>query len=83
MQYACMPVNITIRDVPDAVRDELSVRAAAEGKSMQEYLRGELVRISESATVADWLKSVRERKAVYNTRLTADRITEARDQDRK
>ena len=83
MQYACMPVNITIRDVPDAVRDELSVRAAAEGKSMQEYLRGELVRISESASVADWLKSVRERKAVYNTRLTADRITEARDQDRK
>ena len=37
--YACMAVQITIRDVPDKVRDELAARAARQGKSMQEFLR--------------------------------------------
>jgi plasmid stability protein len=36
-----MSVQITIRDVPDAVKDELAARAALQGKSMQEYLRAE------------------------------------------
>lgn len=35
-----MAVQITIRDVPDKVRDELAARAARQGKSMQEFLRG-------------------------------------------
>ncbi|MEO5743391.1 MAG: hypothetical protein ABIQ53_02215 [Terracoccus sp.] len=30
---------ITVRDVPDGVRDELAARAAHAGKSLQEYLR--------------------------------------------
>jgi antitoxin FitA len=34
-----MRVQITIRDVPERVRDELAGRAAAQGKSMQEFLR--------------------------------------------
>lgn len=33
-----MVVNITIRDVPPNVRDEISRRATQEGQSMQEYL---------------------------------------------
>ena len=37
---AVMPVQITIKDVPKEVRNELAVRAASQGKSMQEYLRG-------------------------------------------
>jgi plasmid stability protein len=41
-----MSVQITIRDVPDAVRDELAARAALQGKSMQEYLRTELERLA-------------------------------------
>lgn len=40
-----MSVQITIRDVPDRVRDELAARAALQGKSMQEYLRAELERL--------------------------------------
>ena len=31
-------VSITIRDVPQEVRDELASRAAASGRSLQEYL---------------------------------------------
>ena len=40
-----MPVQITIRGVPEAVRDELAVRAALKRQSMQEFLRGELQRV--------------------------------------
>jgi plasmid stability protein len=36
-------VAITIRDIPDDVRDELAARAARSGKSLQEYLRGMLI----------------------------------------
>lgn len=36
-------VAVTVRDVPDEVRDELAARAARAGKSLQEYLRALLV----------------------------------------
>jgi antitoxin FitA len=35
-----MPVAITIRNVPEEVRDELAARAARSGRSLQEYLAG-------------------------------------------
>ncbi len=34
-----MSVAITVRGVPDEVRDELAARAARAGQSLQEYLR--------------------------------------------
>jgi plasmid stability protein len=37
-----MARKITIRDVPDAVHDELAARAARRGMSIQAYLRAEL-----------------------------------------
>ena len=78
-----MTVQITIREVPDEVRDELAARAALRGQSMQEYLRGELERLASKPSVEAWLDRVQERKAVYRTRVSADEITEARDQDRR
>ncbi|WP_396654373.1 FitA-like ribbon-helix-helix domain-containing protein, partial [Microbacterium sp.] len=33
-----MSVAITVRNVPDDVRDELASRAARSGRSLQEYL---------------------------------------------
>ena len=39
-----MPKSITIRDVPDEARDELAARAARSGRSLQEYLRRELIK---------------------------------------
>ena len=41
-----MPKSITIRNVPDEAVRELASRAARDGRSMQEYLRGELVRLA-------------------------------------
>ena len=78
-----MSVNITIRNIPQEVRDELAARAAMEGKSMQEYLRTELVKLSTTPPVEAWLNVVRERKATYGTRITAPKILKARDADRK
>ncbi|MCY4112944.1 MAG: hypothetical protein OXG33_03255 [Chloroflexi bacterium] len=78
-----MPIQITIRDVPDDVRNELASRAARRGQSMQEFLRGELERIASRPSNDEWLAEVRRRKAAYGTRVTASEILEARDADRK
>ena len=77
-----MAVQITIRGVPEEVRDELAVRAALERQSMQEFLRGELERIASRPSVSAWLSEVRSRKAVTGTRITPSAILEARNADR-
>ena len=57
-----MPVQITIRGVPEEVRDELALRAARQHQSMQEFLRCELERIASRPSVGTWLQEVRTRK---------------------
>ena len=83
MQNASMPIQITIRNVPEEVRDELASRAALQHQSMQEYLRGELERIASRPSLETWLQAVRERKAAGDTRIPAKKIVYARDADRK
>ena len=78
-----MAVQITIRGVPEEVRDELAVRAARRRQSMQEFLRGELERIASRPSLGSWLQGVRDRKAVAGTRVQPAGILEARDADRK
>lgn len=78
-----MSVQITIRDVPATVRDELASRAALQGKSMQEFLRTELERLAARPSVERWLEQVRQRKRAVQTRLTAKQILSARDADRR
>ena len=78
-----MSVQITIRNVPDEVRDELASRAALQGKSLQEFLRGELERIATRASMDKWLESVGQRKSVTKTRLSAKRLLQHRDADRR
>jgi len=78
-----MSVQITIRDVPDAVRDELAARAALQGKSMQEYLRAELERLAARPPVERVLERIRERKATSGTRLSPEVILTHRDADRR
>ena len=78
-----MSVQLTIRDVPEQVRDELAARAALQRKSMQELLRSELERIASRPSLDVWLKTVRDRKDAAGTRLGAAAILRARDADRK
>lgn len=83
MQNASMPIQITIRNVPEEVRDKLASRAALQHQSMQEYLRGELERIASRPSVEAWLETVRERKAAEGTRFPAKKIVNPRDADRE
>lgn len=78
-----MTIQITIRDVPEKVRDELAARAALQGKSMQEYLRAELERLAARPSVDAWLEEVRKRKRASQTRVSAAKILSARDADRR
>jgi plasmid stability protein len=78
-----MPVQITIREVPEKVRDELAARAALQGKSMQEFLRIELERLAARPSVDAWLQQVRKRKRAAQTRLSSKQILQHRDADRR
>ncbi len=54
-----MPVTITIRNVPDDVRNRLAARAAGSGRSLQEYLLAELTLAAAGLTVDDIVEQVR------------------------
>lgn len=78
-----MSVAVTIRDVPDEVRDELAARAARAGKSLQEYLRGMLVDSVARPPVADVIARARTRVDTTGVRVGAESILAARDADRR
>ena len=78
-----MGIQITIRDGPEKVRDELAARAALQGKSMQEYLRAELERLAARPSVDAWLQQVRRRKRASQTRVSSGQILKERDADRR
>lgn len=78
-----MAIQITIRDVPEKVRDELAARAALQGKSMQEYLRAELERLASRPSIEAWLEQVRKRKRASQSRVSTAQILKARDSDRR
>jgi plasmid stability protein len=78
-----MPVQITIRDISEKVRDELAARAARAGKSMQEYLRNELERLAARPSVETWLEQVRRRKRASPTRVSSRQILNNRNADRR
>jgi plasmid stability protein len=75
--------SVTIRDVPASTRDELAARAARSGRSLQEYLRGELIQLAERPDTATVLERIRQRKAQTGTTLRAADILELRDLDRR
>ncbi len=78
-----MAVQLTIRNVPDELRDELASRAAVAGQSMQEYLLGELRRIADKPSPKRWVEEVRERKRIYGSEIGAAAILAERDAGRR
>ena len=65
MHNACMPL-IQIRDVPEAVRDELARKAAAAGQSMQAYLLGELTKLAERPSMAEIVRRAETWSKVFD-----------------
>jgi plasmid stability protein len=70
-------VAITVRNVPDATRDELAARAARAGQSLQEYLRELLVSTAAKPSVNDVIARARARVEATGTRFTDEEIVDA------
>lgn len=75
--------SITIRDVPDHVRDELAARAARAGRSLQEHLRLEIIDLARRPSPTDLMTEVRRCKDAIGTELSAEEILGYRDADRQ
>lgn len=78
-----MSVAITVRDVPQEVRDELAARAARAGMSLQEHLRGMLVDSAARPPVADVIARARARVDATGVLADAESILAARAVDRR
>jgi plasmid stability protein len=76
-----MPVAITIRNVPDQVRNQLAAMAAARGWSLQEYMLHELVELTRRPNNAELIARARERLAERGP--TVQQTLDARDEDRR
>ncbi len=78
-----MTTSITIRDVPGQTRDELAARAAASGRSLQEYLRAQLIELASYPDAETLNARIAERKRRTGTELPAAEILAHRDAERR
>jgi plasmid stability protein len=78
-----MGVAITIRNVPEEVRDELATRAARSGRSLQEYLMLQLIELTSTPAVEDVIAGARRRARAVGRALSAESILASRDADRR
>jgi len=76
-----MPVAITIRNVPDDVRNELAARAAAQGRSLQEFVLHELVELTKRPDRLALLARIEQE--LDGTRLTIEQLLDATDFERR
>lgn len=83
MHNDIMSKTMTIRDVPNEVRDELAARAARTGRSLQEYVRARLVDLASRPDAETLLADVRARKLTTGARLSPAAILAHRDADRR
>lgn len=75
--------TITIRHVPPEVRNTLAARAAQQGRSLQEYLLGEVSRLAERPSVPEVVASARERVRRTPRSVSVEDILDDRDADRR
>ena len=75
--------SITIRDVPQEARDELAARAARSGRSLQEFLRAELIELASAPDQAALVERIRERKRLTGSLVDVRTILADRDAERR
>jgi len=78
-----MSKSITIRNVPSETGRELAARAAAAGRSLQEYLRAHLVELASRPEAEVVVARLRARKENLGSRLPAEVILSHKDADRR
>lgn len=74
---------ITIRDVPDDTGATLTARAAASGRSLQEYLRQHLIHLADRPDPESWMAEVRLRKRAAPSVYSRELLLADRDADRR
>lgn len=79
---ACMPTSVTIRDVPDDVHEELSVRAARAGQSLQAFLLATLTERARRPSKAEVLARIEQNRRRSASTVTAEHILAALDEVR-
>ena len=83
MYYEGMGRSITIRNVPEETGDELAARAALTGRSLQEYLRAQLIDLARRPDANVLVARIRARKESTGSRISAEAILTHRDADRR
>ena len=78
-----MSKSITIRDVPEETGEELAARAALTGRSLQEYLRAQLIELARRPDPEAVIARMRARKERTGSRIAAGSILAKRDADRR
>lgn len=78
-----MPVSITVRNLPDDVRDELGARAARSGRSLQEFMRAHLIQVASQPSLDEVVSRARHRLASTGTVLDVKGVLSDRDADRR
>lgn len=73
---------MTVRNVPDGVRDELAARAVRAGMSLQEFMLAQLVALASRPQAADVIARARRRVRVTGSTASVGDILAARDADR-
>jgi len=76
-----VPVAITIRNVPDQVRNELAARAAAQGWSLQEFMLHELIELARRPDRRVLLARIESR--LDGTTLTTEQLLAGSDSERR
>lgn len=75
--------TITIRNVPDQVRDELAARARRSGRSLQEFLLRQLTGLASRPSLDEVIARARDRVHATGTRAEVADILADRDADRR
>ncbi len=78
-----MPVAITVRNVPESVRDELAARAARSGRSLQEYLTLQLSELASRPSLEEAVDTARRRARVAGRTIVAADVLADRDAERR
>jgi plasmid stability protein len=78
-----MATAITVRNVPEDVRDELAARAARSGRSLQEFLLHHLTQVVSRPSVEEIIARARARAQLTASVMDVAAILSDRDADRQ
>jgi plasmid stability protein len=78
-----MATAITVRNVPEEVRDELAARASRSGRSLQEFLLNHLTEVASRPSVEEVVGRARERARLTGSGMNVASILSDRDAERR